>query len=372
MARPPEKIVMFYPYVAESTSAAVDEIIRSRWIGQGKVVTRFEDKIKALLGIPHAVAVNHVSSAIRLALAIAGVDPGDEVITTPQTCTATNHPILEQFATPVFADIHMLTGNMDPYDIEHRITDKTKAVLCGHWGGYPCDLDEIHAIAQKHSLPVIEDAGDALGAKYKDRMIGTLSPFTCFNFQAIQQITSAEGGMLCTLNEADHQSALRRRWFGIDRINRTPNAAGYYDFDVKETGYGYHMTNIAAAIGLANLEEFDAILERRRRIALKYREELGRTDGVTLFNNQADRESAWQLFTIHVPRRDDFHRAMLSRGVETSIVHMRNDIYTVFGGKRDDLPHLDQFSKTFICIPLHNQLTDEQVDRVIESMRKGW
>lgn len=366
------KVVMFFPYVADGAAAAVGKIIQSRWIGQGALVADFEEAVSAVTGAPHAAAVSHVSAAIRLALAIIGVGPGDEVITTPQTCTATNHPILEQFAVPVFADIHMLNGNIDPHDIEHRITGKTKAVIVAHWGGYPCDLDEIHAIAARHGLPVIEDAGDALGASYKNRSIGTISPFTCFNFQAIQQITTAEGGMLCTLDAGHHQAALRRRWFGIDRRNRTPNSAGYYDFDVNETGYGYHMTNIQAAIGIANLSDFEAILKRRRDISARYREALRTADGVTLFHDFNDRESACQLFSFLVPRRDDFFRAMRDRGVETSIVHNRNDIYTVFGGKRSDLPHLDQFSEQFICIPLHNQLSDAQIEHVIDSIGKGW
>ena len=367
-----ERIVMFYPYVADRAASDVDKIIKSRWIGQGQTVADFESRIRELTDAPFTVAVNHVSSAVRLALAIIGVAPGDEVITTPQTCTATNHPILEQYATPVFADIHMLTGNIDSFDIEHRITDRTRAIICSHWGGYPCDLDEILEIAGRRGLPVIEDASDALGAAYKGRKIGSISPFTCLNFQAIQQITTAEGGMMCSKEVESHQAALRRRWFGIDRVNRVPDSSGYYDFDVWETGYGYHMTNIAAAMGLANLEDMDSIISRRRDIAGRYREELKTADGVTLFNSEGDRESACQLFSIHVDRRDDFFRAMKSRGIETSIVHRRNDAYSVFGGRRSDLPHLDQFSDSFICIPLHNQLTDEQVSRVIDSIKEGW
>lgn len=367
-----DKIVMFFPYVAEGATTAVEKIIQSRWIGQGALVDDFEKAVIAISGAPYAAAVSHVSAAIRLALAIIDVGPGDEVITSPQACTAINHPILEQFAVPVFADIHMLTGNIDPNDIEHRITKKTKAVICTHWGGYPCDLEEIHAVASRHNLPVIEDAGDALGAYYKGTAIGNISSFTCFNFQAVQQITTAEGGMLCCHDPDHHQAALRRRWFGIDRINRTPNTAGYHDFDVDETGYGYHMTNIQAAIGLANLKDFNAILKRRRDISTRYSEALLTADGVTLFHNDDDRESACQLFTILVPRRDDFFKAMRDRKVETSIVHDRNDAYTVFGGKRSDLPHLDQFSEQFICIPLHNHLSDEQVEHVIESIGKGW
>lgn len=370
--RTEKKIVIFYPYISAKASKEVEKIIKSRWIGQGQVVAEFEEKFKEVTGVPFAVAVNNVSSAIRLALALSGVNPGDEVITSAQTCTATNHPILEQYATPVFADIQYMSGNINPKDIEKRITEKTKAILCTHWGGYPCDLEEIHATAKKHNLPIIEDASDAMGARYKSKPVGSISPFTCFSFQAIQQITTAEGGMLCTLEEEIFDAAQRRRWYGIDRIQRKPNVVGYFDFDVWETGYGYHMTNIAAAIGLANLEEFESIKNKRQKIAKKYREALCKLDGITLFEEKSDRSSAHQLFTIHVRDREKFCQALRSRGIETSIVHKRNDVYTVFGGLRNDLPHLDHFTKTNISIPLHNQLSDEDVDYVIEIIKKGW
>lgn len=191
---PKSKIVMFHPYISEKAILEVEKVIKSRWIGQGHLVAELEDKFKETIGVQFAVAVNSVSSAIRLALALSGVGPGDEVITTAQTCTATNHPILEQFAVPIFADIQYLTGNIDPKDIETRITSRTKAILCSHWGGYPCDMDEIHSFAKKFDLVVIEDASDAVGARYKDRPIGVISPFTCFSFRAVQQVTTAEGG----------------------------------------------------------------------------------------------------------------------------------------------------------------------------------
>jgi len=363
---------MFYPYVSEKAPQAVEKIIKSRWIGQGQVVAEFEKKFKEITAAPYAVAVNNASSAIRLALSLAGVDPGDEVISSAQTCTATNHPVLEQYATPVFADIQYLNGNIDPKNIEKRITAKTKAILCPHWGGYPCDLEEVHVIAKKFNLAVIEDASDALGARYKGKPIGSISPFTCFSFQAVQQITTAEGGMLCALKEKNFEAALRRRWFGIDRISRKPNVVGYFDFDIWETGYGYHMTNIAAAIGLANLEEFESIKSKRRKIAKKYREALSGLDGITLFEEKSDRSSVYQLFTIHVREREKFCQALRSRRIETSIVHMRNDFYTVFGGLRKDLPHLDHFTRTNISIPLHNHLTDEDVEYITENIKKGW
>ena len=233
------KIVMFSPYISKKAFTYVEDVMKSRWIGQGQRVNDFENKFKSMFSIPFPVAVNNVSSAIKIALDIIGVSPGDEVITTPQTCTWTNHPILEQYAKPVFADIQYETGNIDPEDIEKRITKKTKAIIVAHWAGYPAEMDEITKIAKKHKLKVVEDASDAIGSVYKNKTIGTISDFTCFSFQAIKQVTAGEGGILALSNKEEFESAVRRRWYGIDRINRKPTVEGYYDFDVNERGYGY-------------------------------------------------------------------------------------------------------------------------------------
>lgn len=363
---------MFYPYVSKLAVKEAVKVLHSRWIGQGPKVAEFEEKFKKIISVPFAVAVNGISSSIRLSLAIAGVGPGDEVLTSPQTCTATNHPILEQFAKPVFTDIQYLTGNINPTDIEHRITEKTKAIICVHLGGYPCDLDEIHKIARRYNLVIIEDAQDAIGAKYKNRPIGSISRFTCFSFAASQQLTTVEGAMLSVLDKNDYEIALRRRWFGIDRIKRKPNIFGYYDFDITEIGYGYHMTDVQAVIGISHLEDLPNILKRRQEIAKIYRQELQEVSGVTLFENKTDRISSYQLFSIHVENRENFCKMMRSKNIDVSIVHIRNDIYNVFGGRRDDLPVLDKFTDTNISIPIHNKLTDEDINRIIKAIRSGW
>lgn len=366
------KIAMFSPYLSKNAIPYAEEIMKGKWIGQGQKVNDFENLFKSMFGVPFAAAVNNVSSAIKIALDLAGVNPGDEVITTPQTCTWTNHPILEQYAKPVFADIQYETGNIDPDDIEKRITKKTKAIIAAHWAGYPCDIDKIHKIAKKHNLPVIEDASDSIGAKYKNKHIGTLSKFTCFSFQAIKQITAGEGGILTALDKKNFESAVRRRWYGIDRINRKPTVEGYYDFDVNERGYGYHMTNINAAIAMANLEEYKSISKRRKETAKKYREAFQKVEGVTLLESRNDRASANELFTMHVNNRNKFCKMMSSNGIETSIVHMRNDVYSVFGKMRKDLHNLDKFSKTNISIPIHHNLGDDDVNFIISAVKKGW
>ena len=363
---------MFVPYVSSDSATRVGELWGQRWIGQGTLVDEFEQAVKRALGIPNAVAVNCSSSALRLALDICGVGPGDEVITTPMTCSMTNHPILEQFAKPVFADIQFETGNIDPRDVEKRISLKTKAIMCSHWSGYPCDLDELNQIGNRHGLPIVEDASEAFGATYRGRSIGGISRFTAFSFQAVQVLTTGEGGILAVLSASDAEKAKRKRWYGIDRELRKPNVVGYYDFDISEVGYGYHLTNIAAAIGIVNLTNLSIQRARRHKNALRYREAFESLSGILLLKSDSDRESSNHFFTMLVERREDFCRMMVEKGIHVSIVHNRNDIYTAFGGKRNDLPNLEQFSLTYIGLPLHMYLTDDDVEYIIHVVQSGW
>jgi perosamine synthetase len=368
-----EPIVMFYPYMPESVIEKVSETLKTRWIGQGPKVDEFEKEFADKLGLKYAVFVNAGTSALRLALSIAGVGPGDEVISPALTCTATNTPILEQFAKPVFADIEYETINIDPNDIEHRITDKTKAIMCVHWGGYPCDMDEIHKIASDHDLPVIEDGAHAIKASYKGKSIGSISDFTMFSLQAIKQITVGDGGVLALTNKENYEAALRRRWFGIDKVHRKPTVLGHDPtYDIWEAGYKYNPNDITATIGLEQLKHLDSVLKRREEIAKIYREEFESVPEITLLENKDDRKSSNWLFTIHVKKRLKFAKMMVSKKIEVSVVHWRNDKYTIFGPLRKDLPNTDKANETMICIPLHTKLTDEDVNYIVKSIKEGW
>lgn len=367
------RIRMFSPYVTEEAIARVVETLRSGYIGDGPVVKEFEERIKELFGIPYPVAVNSCTTALQLALALIGLKPGDEVITTAQTFMATSHVILAAGAHPVYADVQYLTGNMDSADIEHRITEHTRAIMPVHWAGYPCDMDEILEIAARHELPVIEDAAQALGASYKGRPIGTISPCTCFSFQAVKQITTGDGGMLCLTDEATCQAARRRRWFGIDRDRRKPTLLGEPEWDVTEVGYKYHMNDIAASIGVEHLKVFPEMARRRAEIDRRYCEALAGVPGITLFESKDDRVSANWLLCMHIEkRRADFVRMMKSKGVDVSVVHLRIDRNTIFGPVRDDLPQLARFTETIMSLPLHNHLSDEDVEYVTQCVKEGW
>ena len=272
----------------------------------------------------------------------------------------------------MYADVEYATGNINAADIAHRVTPRTRAILTVDWGGYPCDYDAILAVAKEHDLIVIEDAAHALGATYKGKPVGSICPFTCFSFQAIKHLTTGDGGMLCVPSEDNYRKAVRLRWFGIDRFRRRPSILGEPMWNVTELGYKYHMNDIAASIGLGNLEDFERLLARRREIVAIYRDMLDGVAGVTLFERSSDRESADWLFSIHVERREDFCQMMESKGIGVSVVHLRIDRNEVCGGERDDLPELARFTETHVSLPLHNYLSDDDVQYVISSIRSGW
>ncbi len=370
--QPARRIPILAVYVSERAIERVAATLRSGYIGDGPVVREFEAKVANMVAARHAVAVNSCTSALSLALALYGIGPGDEVITTAQTFVATSHAILAAGARPVYADVQYLTGNLEPTDIERRITPRTRAILPVHWAGYPCDMDDILEIAGRHNLPVIEDAAQALGAVYRGRPIGSLSSVTCLSFQAVKQLTTVDGGMLCLQDDQLAEAARRRRWFGIDRVKRQPTLLGEPAWDISEVGYKYHMNDVMASLGTVHMDEFPDIHRRLAEIHARYRAGLAQVAGLTLFEANPERESGYWTFCLHVERREDFLRAVQARGVDASVIHLRIDNNTIFGPRRPDLPNLERLNDTMVCLPLHYLLTDEDVQQVVDSVQKGW
>ena len=348
------------------------ETLRSTYVSEGKLVREFEQKLSQKAGLTNPVALNSGTSALHMALILAGAGHGDEVIIPAQTFIATGMAVLYQNAAPVFADIQSDTGNIDPESVREKITSRTKAIIAVHWGGYPADMDEINSIAKEQNIAIIEDAAHALGAVYKGKPIGTVSRFTCFSFQAIKHLTTGDGGALSCLNKSDELQARRRRWFDIDRENSKPSILGEREYDAANTGYKYHMNDLAAAVGLGNLEDFESNLNRGRKTADKYISEFKNIDGLTLLNYKNDCKSAYWLFTMLVERREDFIKALASRGVPASVVHLRIDKNSVFGGLRKDLQNMDKFNEKQVAVPIHAGLTDDDIDLVINSVTAGW
>lgn len=362
----------FHTHISPEALETVTGVLRSGWISEGQKVKEFEAALASQLGLCNPVALNSGTAALHLALALAGVKEGDEVILPAQTFVATGLVILMQKARPVFADIDPLTGNISPESVKAKITPKTRAIMIVHWGGYPCDLDEIQAIARRHNLALVEDAAHALGAAYKDQPLGSISRFTAFSFQAIKHLTTGDGGALCCTEADDARQALTRRWFGIDRANSRASILGEREYDITAVGYKYHMNELAAALGIANLGSFARRLERRRTIGAFYRRRLTDTPGLRLLKDEADRRHAYWLFTMLVEKRTDFLLKLAERGVPASVVHLRIDKNSVFDGAAGDLPGQQEFDECQISIPVHEGLRDEDLEHIVDTIRSGW
>lgn len=366
------KIPLFSPNVEESVVNCVAATLRSGCLGEGRYVREFEGAFARKFNLPTALALNSGTAALHLALLGSDVGPDTEVIIPAQTFVATATAVLMAGGTPVFADIQPGGPNIAPDDIERRITKRTRSIIVVHYGGYPCDMDDICAIAHRHGLTVIEDAAHALAASYRGRPVGTLGDFAAFSFQAVKQLTTCDGGMLVCRDDVSHQAARLRRWFGIDRLNGSPSPLGQPEWNINELGYKYHMNDVAASMGLAQLDVFDKAQTRRCAINALYRQELKAVPGLTLLKEELDRVSGCWLFTIRVDQRPEFLRSLKSRGVDCAVWHQRIDRHRLFGGVRQDLPHQARFDSEQVQIPCRASLTDDEVMSVLASIKAGW
>src|SRR6266446_2560503 len=267
----------FLPFaLPHITQAEIDEVVdtlRSGWLTTGPKTKRFEREFAERIGTPYALAVNSATAAMHLALDAIGLQPGDEVIIPVYTFTATAEVVVYCGARPVFVDVDRVTCNLDPTQLEKHITAKTRAIMVVHIAGLPAELDAIHAIAKAHNLPVIEDAAHAFPAKYRGRIIGSISDLTAFSFYATKTLTTGEGGLLTTSNPAYAERATIMALHGISHDAwKRYSAQGSWYYEVLRAGYKYNMTDLAAAIGLHQLARSEWLLERRRSIARQYTE----------------------------------------------------------------------------------------------------
>ena len=368
-----ENIVLFYPHVSESAKISVMETLDSRWIGQGPKVKLFEDRFSKKFGSNRpAIAVGSGTDALHLAYILAGLQPGDEVIAPIFTCTATNIPFLYMGVKINFADIDSNTMNMDVDHVRQLMNVNVKAIVCVHYGGLPCDMDELQTIADVWDIPIIEDAAHAVGAKYKESDIGSISDYTMFSFQAIKHITTGDGGMLILKNEELVGKAERIRWFGIDRDSKQ---AGVWENDIKEIGYKYQMTDIAAAMGIASLNEFDENSKLRKMLFRAYEEELCDCKRLKIVGSGfKDREHGAWLFTVLVDERFTLQKKLRDHGIESNQVHFRNDRYSIFKEFTDGkiFPNMDRAEDNYLVLPLHTKMTLADVKRVCNVIKLGW
>lgn len=362
----------FHTTVSDAALSKVNEVLKSGFLNEGAVVKEFEAGLGAYVGTPHILTTNSATAALFICLKHLGIGPGDEVILPPQTFIATGLIILHAGATPVFADIDPQTGNISATGIRAKITERTRAIIPVHWGGEPCDMNPINALAAEHGIAVIEDAAHAFGAEYKGAMIGAVSRYTCFSFQAIKGMTTGDGGAIALTSPDDVDGLLRLRWFGMKKGEAPVTEIGERSVDVFVPGYKFHMNNIAAALGVGNLQGYAPRLERRRAISARYDAAFAQVPGLRLRQMDKDSRSACWLHTVFVDERVNFCRAMKARDVPVTVVDRRIDKHPVFGGITPGLTGAEAFDRDQIHIPIHEGLSDADVEQVIAAVKAGW
>jgi dTDP-4-amino-4,6-dideoxygalactose transaminase len=360
------------PTLDEATIGAVGDVLRSGWLtSNGPKVQAFEAQLSEYFGGRPVRTYNSGTCTMEIALRIAGIGPGDEVITTPNSWVATANVIIEVGATPVFADIDPRTHNIDLNQVEAAITPRTKAIIPVHMCGLPCDMDKLYALAAKHSLRVVEDAAQAIGSSWKGKRIGTFGDFVSFSFQVNKNIMSGEGGCLVLNNADEAKLAEKYRLQGVTR-------SGLDGIDVDVLGGKYNMTEIAAAIGLgqmARLEEFNA---KRLALARHYFEGLG-SDFEAQYGAElpvADFEqSNWHMFHLVLPERitrADFMQKMLDRQIGLGFHYAAIHLFTMYrkrGFTEGMFPVAERICRQIVTLPLFPNMSESDVERVVGAVK---
>lgn len=361
-----EGVPLFYPNIPKLSKEYVNGVLSGRWIGQGPLVDKFEKNFIDKLNITgYPVAVSSGTSALHLAYTLSGVGRGDEVICPLFTCTATNLPILYNGAKPVFCDVANDSLNIDLDKVESLITTKTKAISFVDYGGRPNNYKYLRDISDKYKLKLIADCAHSLDSKWDNLHVSNYADYTMFSFQAIKTLTTGDGGMLVIKNKSDLEKARRLRWFGIDRSEKQK---GTWENDIFELGYKYQMTDIAASIGLAGLEELDVTLSKRNEISDVYKNYFINT-GIRAFeldyDNKISSFTPWMMTIDCQGKRKKIMKSLRENNIESAQVHYRNDRYSVFGNQdKNKFPNMNAIEDNYLVLPLHTKMSIGQTELI--------
>ena len=361
-------IPLVKPFIAPAGEMMpeIEKILYSGYIAEGEKVYEFERTFGTYIENPNVLSLNSGTAALHIALMLAGVGPGDEVISTALTAEPTNVAIKLVGADVVWADVDPATGLISPDSIQEKISPKTKAIMVVHYAGMVCDMDRISAIASKSGIPVIEDTAHAMGSRYNGKPVGSHSAYTCFSLQAIKHLTTVDGGFIALKDDSQMSVGRKLRWFGLDKkVPRLQN-------DIRFPGYKYHMNNVIATIGLVQMRYISGIVDRHKDNGRYYDKKLQRIPGVTLLPYYPHTEPSYWLYTMKVEDRPGFVRMMEENGVLASELHLRNDRHSIFARSACQLPALDDFYSHFVHIPCGWWVGDEQRERIVSLIKKGW
>jgi dTDP-4-amino-4,6-dideoxygalactose transaminase len=379
-----ELLVYGSPAIENAEIEEVVAVMQSGWLGTGPRVARFEKDFANYKGIEHAVALNSCTATLHLSILAAGIGPGDEVITTPLTFCATINAIIHAGATPVLADVDLVTMNISPHNVVEKITPKTKAILPVHFAGRPCDMDALCHIASEHKLKIIEDCAHAIETEYHGSKAGTFGNFGCFSFYVTKNIITGEGGMVITKSEEDAaRDAARIKMLGLHGMSKDAwkrfGDEGYKHYQVVECGYKFNMMDLQAAIGIHQLQRIETYWLRRQEIWQRYNEAFADLPVTLPAPAEADTRHAFHLYNLLIDEqrcgisRDSFLDAMTAQNIGIGVHYLsipEHPYYQqTYGWQPKDCPQAMRVGRQTVSLPLSAKLTDEDVRDVIGAVR---
>ena len=380
------QIPLFKVFMDKTAIEESNKVLSSGYVTQGPIVENFENKLKSFFNEDLVTTTNSATSALHLVMHMLktnGLGPEkikvtgneDHILTTPLTCTATNWPILLNNINLRWVDVDESNCNMDLDDLEEKLNENTKAVLLVHWGGFPIDLNKLKKIQDDFNnkfgfkFVIIEDCAHAFGSKFNDKLIGSFSNISTFSFQAIKHLTAVDGGCVIFNDQDDFERSKLLRWYGIDRNENRKDFR--CEADISEIGFKFHMNDVNASIGLANLEPvINDLLPIHISNGNFYNDKLQNIQGVELMDYTSQLEIPYWIYTIKVKNRQEFMKYMDKKNIVTSRVHERNDIHSAVSKYVESLPNLDKLIDEMVCIPVGWWVSEESRDYIVECIKE--
>lgn len=370
------------PYISEKDIDEVVDVLRSNWIGTGPKTQEFEALFRKYIGCKHAIALNSCTAGLHLALIASGINPGDEVITTPMTFAATANVIEHTGAKPVFVDIESESLTLDTSKIEEKITKQTKAIIPVHFAGHPAEMKQIRDIASKYNLTVIEDAAHAIESKHNGKKIGNISNFTAFSFYATKNITTAEGGMLTTNNDelAGRIRILSLHGMTKDAWKRYAHRGIVSHFEIIKPGFKYNMFDIQAALGINQLRKIDNLYQARKKLYQLYRDKLTNVEGLICLEEKSNVIHSYHLFIILLDleklriSRDKFRMLLEEKNIGTGVhyisLHKHPFYREKYKFKETNFPVANSISDRTLSLPLYVGLKEKEQEYIVDTLCK--